>query len=71
MAITNEPLEPGTCNLLWRQIITIPTNSVKSYLQVKNYKYGGGAKLWAISDKFNVERICTLVTGKGKGVPML
>jgi len=48
MAITKEPIELPTWNMVWRQIINISTNSacnVVNAMHINNYKYGDDAKL--------------------------
>jgi hypothetical protein len=66
MVITSEPLELDMGNFVWRQIITIPTNSVRNIVYKTIINLATVRNLEVMSDKFNVNIICAYVVSSKK-----
>jgi len=60
MTITNEVLELGMWNLVWTQIITMPTLSVWNDVYKSTITNMMAERNFEVmSDKFNTDKICT------------
>jgi hypothetical protein len=59
MEISYEPLELGTRNIVWRQIITVPTNALWYIVHKSTITNLATERNFEVmSYKFNVDRVC-------------